>query len=124
MSSQTKIIRNCLYCGAVISGRLDKKFCDDNCRNNYHYKVKDRNADVLMIKMINETLLCNRDILKSLCVGQKTIVKKRQLDDKRFDYDLITCIYKTKVGTEYRVIYDYAYKLLNDDEVQLLKFVI
>lgn len=123
MSSRTRLKKCCAFCGAELYGRSDKKFCDDNCRNNYHYKIKDKNIDDLTIKIINGKLLSNREVLKSLCVGQRTIVKKKLLDDRCFDYELITCLYKTKIGTEYHVVYDYAYKLLNDDDIQILKFV-
>lgn len=121
MFSRTKSEKCCLFCGGEIVGRSDKKFCDDTCRNNYHYRVKDN--DLLLIKRINGILLNNRATLKSLCVGQKTIVKKKTLNDKCFDFEQITNLYKTKDGVEYRVVYDYAYKLLNDDNVQLLKFI-
>ena len=122
MSSQTKIVRNCLYCGAEIIGRFDKKFCDDNCRNNYHYRIKSKEYDGV-VKMVNGALLNNRKILKSLCGECKEIVKKKSLDDRGFDYDLITNIYKAKSESEYRIVYDYAYKILNDDDVKILRFV-
>ena len=99
MSSQTKIVRNCLYCGAEIIGRFDKKFCDDNCRNNYHYRIKSKEYDGV-VKMVNGALLNNRKILKSLCGECKAIVKKKSLDDRGFDYDLITNIYKAKSESE------------------------
>lgn len=28
----------CLYCGKPVKGRIDKKFCDDWCRNAYNNK--------------------------------------------------------------------------------------
>lgn len=122
MSSQTKIVRNCLCCGAEITGRFDKKFCDDNCRNNYHYKIKCKEDDGV-VKMVNNALLNNRKILKSLCGECKAIVKKKLLDDRGFDYELVTNIYKAKSESEYRIVYDYAYKMLHDDDVKILKFV-
>ena len=73
--------------------------------------------------MVNGALLNNRKILKSLCGECKAIVKKKSLDDRGFDYDLITNIYKEKSESEYRIVYDYAYKILNDDDVKILRFV-
>ncbi|WP_431012719.1 DUF2116 family Zn-ribbon domain-containing protein, partial [Rahnella sp. PAMC25617] len=28
--------KHCLNCGNVIQGRIDKKFCDDQCRNSFN----------------------------------------------------------------------------------------
>ncbi len=120
MSLRIKSSRYCLFCGYELYGRFDKKFCNDNCRNNYHYHL--RNDDSLVKKM-NSILLTNREILKSLCVGRKTVVEKQCLDKRCFNYELITNLYKTCAGTEYRVVYDYAYKLLNDEQVLLMKFI-
>lgn len=123
MSSQTNPKRRCCFCGTELYGRADKKFCDDNCRNNYHYRIRLNDNDDLVIKMVNSTLLKCRETLKTLCLGQKKIVDKKLLDDRHFDYELMTNVYKTKGESEYRVVYDYAYKILNDDEVLILKFV-
>lgn len=122
MSSRTSIQRCCRFCGAELYGRSDKKFCDDNCRNNYHYKTKCKEDDGV-VKTVNVALSSNREILKSLCAGSKAIVKKKLLDDQDFDYELITNIYKAKSESEYRIVYDYAYKMLNDDDVKILRFV-
>lgn len=122
MSSQTNPKRRCCFCGTELYGRADKKFCDDNCRNNYHYKVRYKDNDDV-IKMVNSTLLKCRETLKNLCLGQKTIVEKQLLDDRHFDYELMTNVYKTKGKSEYRVVYDYAYRILNEDEVQIVKFI-
>lgn len=122
MSSQTNPKRRCCFCGTELQGRADKKFCDDNCRNNYHYKVRYKDNDDV-IKMVNSTLLKCRETLKNLCLGQKTIVEKQLLDDRHFDYELMTNVYKTKGKSEYRVVYDYAYRILNEDEVQIVKFI-
>ena len=123
MSSRTRIRIHCLFCGAELSGRSDKKFCDDNCRNNYHYHLKDKPDGDSVIKMMNAALLNNREVLKSLCHGQKTRVRMDVLDNRCFDYELITNVYKTKTKSEYHVVYDYAYKFLNEDEIQILKFI-
>ena len=74
MSSQTNPKRRCCFCGTELYGRADKKFCDDNCRNNYHYRIRLKDNDDLVIKMVNSTLLKCRETLKTLCLGQKKIV--------------------------------------------------
>ena len=104
--------KECLFCGALLSGRKDKKYCDDNCRNNHYYNVnRDSN---LSVKSVNATLLRNRFLLKSLCNKSKVMVKKQELEEMGFDFDYITSLYKTKKDEGYRLVYDYAYKIVGD----------
>lgn len=112
--------RNCHFCGKRLYGRSDKKYCDDNCRNNHHYNVK-RN-DGYLIKSVNASLLRNRELLKLLCIGGRSMVKKQLLLARGFDFCVMTSLYKTKKGTEYRMVYDYAYRFVNEDDVMLIRF--
>ena len=111
--------RQCSFCGKAISGRLDKKFCDDNCRNNYHY-VRNKDAN-LLIKAINHTLLKNRSVLAMLCCNAKNIVERQKMEENGFDFNCFTALYKTRKGDDYRLVYDYAYKII-DDNVLIIKY--
>ena len=122
-SFQTEVMeerKNCLFCGEVLQGRSDKRFCADICRNNHHYKNR-KDAEML-IKDVNAILLRNREILRSLS-NNRSIVAKQILIDEAFNFDLITAIYKTKRSEEYRVVYDYAYRFINYDEILLIKYL-
>ena len=33
-------VQRCKHCGNAVHGRLDKQFCDDQCRNTYNNKAK------------------------------------------------------------------------------------
>ena len=77
--------KNCLFCGTTLSGRSDKKYCDDNCRNNYHYRLK-KDSNII-IKSINASLIKNREILKSFITGMKTVVLKEKFVELNFDFD-------------------------------------
>ncbi|RYF12576.1 MAG: DUF2116 family Zn-ribbon domain-containing protein, partial [Flavobacteriales bacterium] len=37
--------RFCLDCNTEIKGRADKKFCDDQCRNNYNNRRKSEDGE-------------------------------------------------------------------------------
>ena len=111
--------RRCLYCDAPLSGRIDKKYCDDNCRNNHYYNIKKK--DDVMVDSINRVLLSNRNILKSL-YKNKSKINRQYLLDKQFDFDLFTGVYRTKTKSEYVIIYDYAYKFVDDDEIVVIKY--
>lgn len=107
--------RKCLFCGASLSGRKDKKYCDDNCRNNHHYNL---NRDInLFVNSVNNVLLHNRLVLKSLCQKTKIIVRKQKLKDAGFDFNYITAYHPTKGNDCYRLVYDYAYKIIGEDVV-------
>lgn len=111
---------HCLFCGEVLIGRSDKKYCDDNCRNNHHYQLrKDDNA---IIKSVNACLIKNREILRSLAANTRTMVVKKELVDANFNFNVMTSIYRTRKGTEYMVLYDYAYRIVNEHEVLILKY--
>jgi len=113
--------KKCLFCGSLLNGRSDKKYCDDNCRNNHHYQMR-KNEDNTIVKIINNSLLNNREILQSIN-KRKTIVKKQFLLDKHFDFEFITNVYKTRKGSEYKVVYDYAYKFINEEDIVLLRIM-
>ena len=118
----TDNIKVCSFCGKELVGRADKKYCDDNCRNNHHYRNK-KYDEVLLVKNVNMLLMHNRDVLKSLSKNNnKIIVSKEELLGNGFNFDLITNIYKTRRNEEYRVVYDYAYRYINDKEILLIKY--
>jgi predicted nucleic acid-binding Zn ribbon protein len=48
---------NCINCGKVNKGRPDKKFCDDNCRSNYHNKKRKKGRKVKMEKHYMDKLI-------------------------------------------------------------------
>ena len=114
-------VKVCSFCGKELQGRVDKKYCDDNCRNNHHYVKK--HDDVLLIKDINAALVQNWKILKQLSKNNdKIIVLKQDLVKNNFNFNLITNVYRTRKNEEYRVVYDYAYRCVNEKEVILIKY--
>ena len=119
---ETNNIKTCCFCGKELIGRVDKKYCDDNCRNNHHYKnIKDDGS--LLIKNVNALLFHNRRILKMLSKNNnKMVVLKKDLVKNNFNFDLITNVYKTRKNEEYRVVYDYAYRCVNEEEIVLIKY--
>ena len=101
----------CLQCSKTLAGRLDKKFCDDYCRNTYNNQNK--RADQQYIQEVNKIIRKNRRILKSLCPIGKATVRKDVLDSLGFDYRYHSEIFKHKKGTYY-LCYDYAFMPVNE----------
>lgn len=52
----------CAECGAVLHGRSDKRFCDDQCRSTFNNKTYAQ--DLKSVKEVNRILLSNRRALK------------------------------------------------------------
>ncbi len=111
--------RFCLDCNAVLKGRADKKFCDDQCRSNYNNRLKA--DDHSFLKEVNQILKKNRSILIAKNPEGKTKVKKEVLIRKGFDFNFHTHTYATQKGSTYIFCYEYGYLLLDNEEVLLVK---
>ncbi|AZA76805.1 hypothetical protein EG347_04385 [Chryseobacterium sp. G0186] len=110
---------NCLECGEKIIGRADKKFCNDACRNAYNNKQNKDSTNLM--RNINNKLRKNYRILRETNIDGKTKVTKSKLDSLGFDFDYFTNLKVYKNGSEYKFIYDYGYKLLEEDFVLIVK---
>lgn len=110
--------RFCLDCNTEIKGRADKKFCDDQCRNNYNNRRKSEDGE--FVKKINQILTKNRKLLKEYLDSNRG-VQREALAKKGFDFDYHTHYYLSNEGKVYAFCYEYGYLLAENDEVQLLK---
>lgn len=112
--------RFCNHCGDVLNGRSDKKFCDDQCRNNFNNKIN--SVDLHEIRSINNILKRNRRILSEMVNGSvKVKVNKHMLYEKGFNFLYHTHISAEVNGTVYKVCYDYGYQSMASEEVIVLK---
>ncbi len=102
----------CLQCGEKIVGRIDKKFCDAQCRNSYNNKRK-RESEKQIVE-INRILRRNRKILKQLSPEGKTTVRKEYLEKSDFDFKYHTHTYTTTHNNTYKLCYEYGYLELDD----------
>ncbi len=105
--------RTCLECNEEFSGRIDKKFCSDMCRNAYNNKLNSDNTN--LVRNINNILRKNRRILELLNHDEKTKVHKKKLLEKGFDFNYFTSIYKTQKGSVYNFCYEQGYLPLDND---------
>lgn len=108
----------CQECGTKLYGRVDKKFCNDQCRNAYHNRAnRDESA---FIRSINAILRKNRAILYELTPGGKAKVKKQVLIQKGFNFKYFTHTYKTKEQRVYYFCYEHGYLPLEGDYFALV----
>jgi hypothetical protein len=114
--------RKCLECQTELHGRMDKKFCSDQCRNTYNNRFTAISSSY--IRKVNYILRKNRRIMEEFIdTADKDVkrVTKRQLLDKGFDFGYYTNIYKTKNIKYYYFCYEYGYLQLENDYFALVK---
>lgn len=109
----------CPECGDPIIGRVDKKFCSDICRANYHNRIN--REDTMILKKVNAILRKNRNILKSLNPEGKTTIRIDYLLAKGFNFNFYTHIYTTKKGDSYYFVYEYGYLKIKNDYYVLVR---
>ena len=113
--------KSCLKCGKTIRGRIDKKFCDDYCRNVYNNHVKaDSNH---YVRNINHILRKNRRILESLLPEsrQDTKTNKDKLLLLGFCFQYFTNTHTNHKGDTYFFCYDYGLKQLENDRYLIVR---
>ncbi|MBL6448728.1 hypothetical protein JMN32_20615 [Fulvivirga sp. 29W222] len=111
--------KTCLECGTKIFGRIDKKFCSDQCRNSYNNKLNSDGTNY--IRNINNILRKNRRILMSLNPNGKSKTHRSKLAEKGFDFNYFTNTYTTKAGAIYYFCYEYGYLPIDNDFFALVK---
>ena len=109
--------KKCLDCGDVIRGRTDKKFCSDQCRNNYNNRLnRDTNN---FVRNVHGLLRKNRRILSDLCAEGKTRVHKDALFALGYNFSFFTHIIETSRGSRYHYCFEYGYAEAGDDFLEL-----
>ncbi|TNE74210.1 MAG: hypothetical protein EP333_05965 [Bacteroidetes bacterium] len=110
--------RRCLECGDKLVGRVDQKFCCDQCRNTYNNRLnQDANKTV---RRINGILRKNRRILNMLNPEGRVTVDGVTLAEYGFNFHYYTNIYTTKTGSTYYFCYDQGYLKLENDKYMLV----
>lgn len=113
--------RSCLACGKPLRGRLDKKYCDDYCRNAYNNRQNsDQNN---YIRNINNILRKNRRLLLMQIPEGESVGKclKKKLGELGFSFRYHTHEYTNKKGDTYYFCYDYGYLQLEGDWLLIVK---
>ncbi len=111
--------RRCPECGDPVYGRLDKKFCSDQCRNAFNNKSMGYTNSY--VRKINVILRKNRKVLEVLTPSGKAKVHLSQLKKQGFDFGFFTNQYVTRNGNVYYFCYEYGYLKLENDFYALVK---
>ena len=121
MINQQTEIRNCLVCNKTIRGRVDKKFCNDYCRNGFNNQLKSGTNN--LVRNTNNFLGKNRRILESVLPEGETMIKikKEKLLQQGFFFKYTTQIHRNKKGSIYYYCYDYGYLPLDSEWYLIIK---
>lgn len=114
-------IKACLSCGKPLRGRVDKKFCDDFCRNNFNNKQN--SSPTNLVRNINRILGKNRRILETLLPETEETKKvlREKLVLEGFNFKYYTHQYQTQKGVIYLFNYEYGYLILENDWILIVK---
>jgi len=105
--------KKCRECGSLIIGRIDKRFCSDQCRNTFNNRL---NGDVTrFIRNINNALRRNRRILMTLNPEGRTKIPRDTLVAEGFDFSHVTSVHINKEGVKYFYCYDQGYLPIKKD---------
>ena len=112
--------KKCQTCGKEMVGRIDKRFCSTDCKNQYHGSLRRNTRDA--VAEIDGYLHRNREIL-ALLVGEASQIEIDRLVLNRtgFKYEYHTSTYLNKAGKMYRLVYDYAWMEFSDQKVLVIK---
>lgn len=110
---QETVEKTCLECNSAFRGRIDKKFCSDQCRSTYNNRLNTDQTEY--VRRINFILRKNRRILMELNPDGKNRVGRERLRTKGFDFNYFTSIYTTREGAQYYYCYDQGYLPMEKD---------
>ena len=115
--------KSCLNCSKPLKGRIDKKFCDDYCRNNYNNQIKSETGSNTYVRNINNHLSKNRRILRDLLQPEEDMAKvpHDKLTLLGFNFKYHTHRYTNKKGQTYFFCYEYGYLPLEHNWYLLVK---
>lgn len=113
--------RRCRECSKTLRGRLDKKFCDDYCRNAFNNKQNSQHNNY--VRSVNSRLRRNRNILAQLLPQAESNVRmpRQRLLESGFDLRYHTHQYTNPQGQVYSFCYDYGFLPLANDQVLVVR---
>ena len=114
-------LKNCLACGKPLKGRIDKKFCDDYCRNAFNNKLN--SGGINHVRNINNALKKNRRILEELLHEnvKMTRTNLEKLLQRGFQFKYFTHTYTNPRGNIYNFCYEYGYLPLESNSYLIVR---
>lgn len=115
-------IKKCLYCQSELKGgRVDRKYCDAQCRASYHNTQRQENERI--VQKINTILKQNWKILTMLNPTGHSTVRQSFLEEHGYNFNYFTNVYKTQEGRVYYFCYDVGFSLVEKTQVAKVNIV-
>jgi hypothetical protein len=111
------IAKTCLECGDSFHGRVDKKFCSDQCRSAFNNHMKKDSRDY--VRRVNYILRKNHRILGELLQGGQNQIAIETLKARGFDFNHFTSLYPSGNGVNY-YCYEHGFARDKRDECIIL----
>lgn len=107
----------CENCGKALFGRIDKRFCNDSCRNEFNRKKRasEKIAEYENLPEILKIIKRNHEILKSYQLehspyGAIISVHRSELLNKGYHFKFFTSLHRDKSGNLWKYCFDYGIK--------------
>ncbi|WP_248723258.1 hypothetical protein [Seonamhaeicola sp. ML3] len=113
--------KKCLSCGKELTGRSDKKYCDNHCKSSFQYQQSKTAAPRFYNKVDNQLKL-NRKLLKHYNRAGKAIIRSKVLLEQGFDPNFFTHYWKNQKGDIYWFVYEFGF--LKKKEYNAEKYVL
>ncbi len=111
--------RVCLDCGARLLGRSDKKFCSDQCRNNYNNRLnRDQNN---YVRNVHAQLRRNRKVLSDLFEDGHHRIHRDALFALGYNFTFFTHLVETSEGQRWSYCFEYGFRETGEGYLELMK---
>ncbi|MAJ31809.1 MAG: hypothetical protein CMC18_04030 [Flavobacteriaceae bacterium] len=113
------MIQFCVQCEQELRGRIDKRFCSDSCRTQYHNEAnRTRNQ---RFNHFHRQLKRNYAILKTFVRKGKSKVHLRELWLLGFDSTKVTGVKLAKTEKIIFELYDLTYRISDKNQIEFEK---
>ena len=97
----------CIHCNKELSGRSDKKYCDQYCKSARQYQLKKKDEGLFL--SIERQLKKNRTLLKYFNRAGKSVIRQNKLIEAGFNPAYFTHYWKNSKGDVYLFCYEYGF---------------
>ena len=116
--------RRCEECGKELHGRIDQRFCNDLCRNDYNRKKRifEQRMEPEFIRQVINVLRRNYKILQRYnAVEDNRLVSRQELIERGFSFKFFTSIYQTQKGDIYKYVFDHGWMATESGKILLVR---
>ena len=108
----------CIECGARLTGRSDKKFCNDYCRASWHNRIYREHLSTH--SPVTRILRQNYNALARLLRAGRRRAGRRHLAQLQFNPAYCTSLRRDPFGRRIYSCYSYSYRLTLSGGIRIL----